>query len=99
VKGLSPAPAGGTNKGVGPVISSPAGPPSGVNPGGPIQGANPPQIPASWGGVPLGTYNSPDNRQKWGEYDIDTDYNTVVPDTGIIREVCIRDSKLIRSIG
>jgi hypothetical protein len=95
VKGLSPAPAvnpGGRDKGVnpgGPVYISPAGPPSGVNPCGPIQSANPPQSSASSGGIPLGTYNSPDNRQQWGQYDINTDYNTIVPDTGVIREVCI----------
>ena len=42
---------------------------------------------ASQGGSPLGTFNTPDNRQQWGEYDIDTDYNFIVPDTGVIREV------------
>jgi hypothetical protein len=88
VKGLSPAPAvnGGSNKGV---IVPPAGPPSGANPGGPNQGGNPPENYVSSGGIPLGTYNSPDNRQQWGDYDINTDYNTIIPDTGVIREVFI----------
>ena len=43
---------------------------------------------ASQGGLPLGTFNTADNRQQWGEYDINTDYNFIVPDTGVIREVC-----------
>lgn len=31
--------------------------------------------------------NSPENRQCWGEFDINTDYNVVVPDTGTTVEV------------
>jgi len=31
--------------------------------------------------------NSPTNRQCWGQYDINTDYNDITPDTGVTREV------------
>jgi hypothetical protein len=31
--------------------------------------------------------NSPENRQCWGEFDIDTDYYEVTPDTGRTVEV------------
>jgi len=45
---------------------------------------------ASQGGSPLGTFNTADNRQQWGDYNVDTDYNFIVPDTGVIREVCLQ---------
>jgi hypothetical protein len=32
--------------------------------------------------------NSPSNRQCWGQYNINTDYNQVIPDTGVTQEVC-----------
>ena len=51
----------------------------------------------SYGGggtPPPGGLNSPDNRQQWGDYDINTDYNFIVPDTGVIREV----SQLLQEI-
>ena len=89
-----------------PPAGSSVGPPSSVNPGGPVKGhapapavnpggpihvtpAGPPSAGnyASSGGFPLGTFNTPDNRQQWGQYDINTDYNTIIPDTGVIREV------------
>lgn len=31
--------------------------------------------------------NSPTDRQCWGQYDINTDYNDITPDTGVNREV------------
>lgn len=31
--------------------------------------------------------NTPENRQCWGEYDINTDYSVVFPHTGVVREV------------
>ncbi|KAJ5692432.1 hypothetical protein N7462_001855 [Penicillium macrosclerotiorum] len=30
--------------------------------------------------------NTPENRHQWCDYDINTDYTTVIPDTGVVRE-------------
>lgn len=34
--------------------------------------------------------HGPTSRQCWGDYDINTDYATVTPETGVTREVRIR---------
>ena len=39
--------------------------------------------------------NSPSNRQCWGQYNIDTDYNQITPDTGVTQEVCYSAAQLI----
>jgi hypothetical protein len=39
--------------------------------------------------------NSPTNRQCWGKYDIDTNYYTTTPDTGVTREVQSHRKSLI----
>ena len=36
--------------------------------------------------------NTPTSRGCWGEYSIDTDYYSIVPDTGVTREVSDLDS-------
>jgi hypothetical protein len=43
--------------------------------------------------------NSPSNRQCWGQYNIDTDYNQVIPDTGVTQEVCRPSSQADSSTG
>ncbi len=34
--------------------------------------------------------HEPTSRQCWGDYDVNTDYMDVTPDTGVTREVCGR---------
>lgn len=39
--------------------------------------------------------HGPTSRQCWGNYDINTDYATVTPDTGVTREVRMRGTSII----